>query len=98
MTAQAQTCYTLVCDECREHVYEGDEGCEYHFESPEPLRFDAQKYGEWSQDGERDLCPSCTCAHAGHRQCIGGSGFVYCDRCDETLLDSITAKPKETYL
>lgn len=88
MTAQAQTCYTLVCDECREAVYEADEGCPYHFESIEPLRHEATEYGEWSQDGERDLCPACTaaasCAADGHVPALDVGGD-YCDRCEAKL-------------
>lgn len=98
MSTHPQTCYTIICDGCREQTFEGEEGCEYHFHDPESARREAQQYGDWSADGDRDLCPSCTCAHAGHRQKIGGSGFVYCERCDETLLDSITVEPKAAFL
>lgn len=91
MSARAQTCYTLICDSCKEQAYEGDPGCEYHFESPDALRFDARECGDWTRDGDRDLCPSCTCKHAGHRQkADSATGFVYCTRCDETLVDEIT--------
>lgn len=98
MTAVPQTCYTLKCDECDDAYTNEDQ--ELHFESDEAIRFDALEFGEWSRDGDRDLCPTCTCARIGHRKRISSSGlpYAYCERCDETLLDSITAKPNEAYL
>lgn len=98
VTAREQTCYVLVCDEC-DAVYEDTEyGGPIHFESVEAIRFDATGMSGWSTDGERDLCPTCTCKELGHQQKVGSTGFVYCDRCDETLIDEITRQPNEAFL
>lgn len=97
MTAQQATVWELRCDGCTELLEDDEYGGSMVAESFERIREVAEGQ-DWTQDGDTDLCPACTCARSGHRQKISGGGFVYCDRCDETLLDSITVEPKPAFL
>lgn len=79
-------CHTIVCDECGQTLNPADEG-EIHFSDAAEARSELRYY-EWSTDGERDLCPTCTaaarCAKNGHVPALDVRG-EYCDRCEEKL-------------
>lgn len=99
MTAQQVTVWELRCDNCNELLEDAEYGGSVVAESVERIREIGENW-EWTQqDGETDLCPTCTCARLGHVRRVAASGaYVYCERCDETLLDSVTAEPKAEYL
>jgi hypothetical protein len=83
---KAAMCHTIVCDGCGQTLNPADEG-EIHFSDAHEARAELHFY-EWTSDGERDLCPSCTadaqCAEHGHVPALDVRG-EYCDRCEEKL-------------
>lgn len=99
MSAEQQTVWVLVCDGCNEKLTDADYEGEIVAEDVERIREIAEDSG-WSRSDDDDLCPTCTCARAGHERRVSASGtYAYCDRCSETLLDSVTtADPKAAYL
>ncbi|MCK0174775.1 hypothetical protein [Mycolicibacterium sp. F2034L] len=97
MSAQQVTVWELRCDGCNELLDDPEYGSTMVAESVDRIR-EIGAGQEWSQDGDTDLCPSCTCARVGHdRQPSITGSFVYCGRCSETLLTA-TAEPKAAFL
>lgn len=86
MSVQETKCFALHCDGCGCGFNPADEG-EILFSSVDEARTELRHY-EWSTDGERDLCTTCTaadqCAKHGHVPALD-TGGRYCDRCEEPL-------------
>jgi ribosomal protein S27E len=98
VSAQQVTLWQLHCDECGDKLADPEYGSDYVDDNPERLREIAED-ANWSRDGDNDLCPTCTCAHDGHERRSAANGtYVYCERCDTTLLEAQTAEPKAAYL
>ena len=96
MTAQQETVWELRCDGCNELLDDVEYGSTVVAESVERIREVGEDRG-WSNDGDRDLCASCTCERDGHvRPLSANGGYAFCSRCDETLLE--TVEPKAEFL
>lgn len=94
MTVREQTCRTIICDDCGEDLRPGDEYCA-HFDSSHEARRDAQEYYDWTFDGDRDLCNTCTarvvCDRDGHDPDVyDNSPHEWCKRCGEVLREVTT--------
>lgn len=86
MSVQQATVWELRCDDCNELLEDLEYGAAMVAESVERIR-EIGEGQEWSQDGDVDLCPSCTCKQIGHKPELTRRGNAYCGRCSEDLPD-----------
>lgn len=97
MATHTGTYHYLTCDECSE-AFDNGEGLTSLFDTPDMARQDALD-ADWSREGDRDLCPPCTCAAVGHLpRVVPARGYAFCMRCDDDVTVVETRRPNGAYL
>ena len=82
-------CFVLVCDVCGVASDCVGALADQHFCTSEMARGEARLFYGWTGDVDRDVCPDCGCAAAGHdwrgpcwRPDPAASPYRYCAGCD----------------